>query len=235
MAAHVKNFTLIELMIVISIIAILASMLLPALNKTRRSALRVSCLNQLKMLGGASFLYSQDYGGFLPPTYGTTWKTLWPIHITSYLGFKEGVIYTTTKEYNHFPAGTAARFIFHPKSKGRIFYCPALSTIPDSVMPRPANQQNSITSYSINFYAAYVNYSAEWSNPDWHKLGSSVFRNSSGIVLFSEEDIRPFTKYASQLDFALHERSVNGFFLDGHAANGIYKRTMSEWKFNYSD
>lgn len=55
-----EKFTLIELLIVIAIIAILASMLLPALNQARERARITTCLNNLKTFAQANILYAQD-------------------------------------------------------------------------------------------------------------------------------------------------------------------------------
>ena len=60
-----KRFTLIELLIVISIIAILMSILLPSLNLVREKARGISCLSNLKQNGIATTNYMDSYDGYI--------------------------------------------------------------------------------------------------------------------------------------------------------------------------
>jgi prepilin-type N-terminal cleavage/methylation domain-containing protein len=61
-----KGFTLVELLVVIGIIALLISILLPALNRARDKAIRIKCLAQLRQLGQMAFIYAANYKGHLP-------------------------------------------------------------------------------------------------------------------------------------------------------------------------
>ncbi len=73
-----QAFTLVELLLTISVIACLAAILLPAISMVRQRALELSCLSNLRQIGLASLAYAGDHRGVMVPGRMTTDRTARP-------------------------------------------------------------------------------------------------------------------------------------------------------------
>ena len=72
-----KGFTLIELLVVIAIIAILAAILFPVFAQAREKARQTQCLSNLKQVGTAWIMYTNDYDGMACPTFDLDTFSIW--------------------------------------------------------------------------------------------------------------------------------------------------------------
>lgn len=108
-----SHFTMVELLVVISIITILASLLLPALKNAMATSRKIACASNMRQLGLAIANYANDYAEFMPMAANDVTKITWDGVIRGYLGPELSL--------SQMMAGQAPRYW----SSNKLFACPA--------------------------------------------------------------------------------------------------------------
>lgn len=101
-AAHVLKrcgFTLVELLVILGIITVLIAILLPVLSKAREQANRIKCAANLRSIGQALTMYTQQYG-YYPGGTAQSIDTgaVWPLRLRSFLGGEQRVFYCPSQD-----------------------------------------------------------------------------------------------------------------------------------------
>jgi prepilin-type processing-associated H-X9-DG protein/prepilin-type N-terminal cleavage/methylation domain-containing protein len=185
------GFTLVELLVVIGIIAVLISVLLPALSKARKQAQAVTCLSQLKQIGLGMSLYAQANRDFMPyakfnPTatdkvnYSDAFSNStdstkpvfhWFSAVSKYMG-KESKVDTNITASDVGLADTVAR---------------VLKSCPDWAS-QEITERTSTTGYGMNVYAFRPKNDNLTTFHIFRPIKQSQLRPASEIVLISDSD-----------------------------------------------
>lgn len=228
----VKGFTLIELLIVIAIIAVLAALLLPALNKARAKARDMSCLPNLKQVGFLLYQYCDANDGAFPKyngllTAGSTCYSdaqgRWQDGLYALKSGKD------VKNKLHWKTDSNT----DPSRPHDVLGCPAQDDLPWN---DTANKvYGFMAHYLINGYIS--NYENPWSGyTSYATRNLGKVRQASRKMAVIDGDARkrtdcsgPYCETTSQMYYApndrkrhLSGRGVNVLFVDGHVESRLF-------------
>lgn len=176
-----RGFTLVELLVVISIIALLISLLLPALSRAKQDALTVTCLANLRSLGQLTDEYAQNYQSSIP--FGESTAENWPNQWgqTSW----DALLFAFNKNIAPTPAFELAEGVgntYYPKPDrfpGRPAEYDAMFLCPSSTLPAVPGTGTCSYAANPNFFMPYT----RWNNKTYTCRLSQVSSPSQSVAI----------------------------------------------------
>ena len=172
-----SRFTLIELLVVVAIIAILAGLLLPALNRAKESARRTSCSGNLKSIVTASLQYSNDWKEWIPKAdvVGNGLATQWRHLLANYVGIN-GNVYDGWNKLD-------TALDLKVRRTNTVFYCPSTKAVGMPANNTEKSSANNIYSYGMPACGGSSTYVP---GATWHKMSELRGKGASDQLLFGD-------------------------------------------------